>query len=86
MFGLSLNYAKKKNKIQSIKPKLFENILIWNYKGDELVTTCVYNTKRRSKFTYGGAGSEEEMCKTLRTVFFQFSIPLFIYFKIYFNW
>ena len=39
-------------------------ILKFKKKGDELITKCVYNSKGRSKFTYGGVSTEEEMCKT----------------------
>lgn len=30
--------------------------------GDVLVTTCVYDTRRRSKVTFGGYGITDEMC------------------------
>ncbi|XP_064622631.1 DBH-like monooxygenase protein 1 homolog [Lineus longissimus] len=30
--------------------------------GDEIVTTCTYNTKHRKHMTYGGLSTKEEMC------------------------
>ncbi|CAF0944282.1 unnamed protein product [Brachionus calyciflorus] len=29
---------------------------------DELITECIYSTKDRTKFTYGGMGTRQEMC------------------------
>ena len=33
-----------------------------NKQGDEIITTCVYNTEDRDGFTLGGLGTYDEMC------------------------